>query len=277
LPRSSASASSITAWSSTEFRSIATGKAPGLNTRAVLRIAGLLLLFAVIAPIHIVTKLILRRSPWPQWFLGACAWVIGARVRLEGRKIRAHTLLVSNHVTWLDILVLGGATNCAFVSKAELGHPLIHWLADQNGTVYVKRSHRKGAKDQALAIAKALERDKPVVLFPEGTTGPGTHLLPFRSTLLEAANFAARDVVIRPVAMDYGPAAAAEIGWYIESGKDNVLRILGRKGTLPVTVRVLEPLDRAADRKQLTQEARERIAEGLGLTSHHHSPIGDDK
>ena len=236
---------------------------------------GLLLLFLVLAPIHVLTELVLRRSPWPQWFLAACAWVLGARVRLKGRKIRPHTLLVSNHTSWLDILVIGGATNCAFVSKDELGHPLIHWLADQNATVYVKRTHRKGAKDQAIAIAKALERDKPVVLFPEGTTGPGAHLLPFRSTLLEAANFAAKDVVIRPVVMDYGRAAAAEIGWYEESGKDNVLRILGRKGTLPVTVRVLEPLDRSGDRKQLTHEARERIAERLGLTSHHHSPIGD--
>src|SRR5690348_10744024 len=205
-PRSSASASSITAWSSTESRSIATGKAPCLNGRAVLRIAVLLLLFVVIAPIHILTKLVLRRSPWPRWFLAACAWVIGARVRLEGRKIRRHTLLVSNHVSWHDILVIGGATDCAFVSKDQLGHSLIHWLADQNATVYVKRTHRKGAKDQATAIAAALERDKPVALFPEGTTGPGSHLLPFRSTLLEAANFAAKDVGIRPVAIDYGNA-----------------------------------------------------------------------
>jgi len=112
---------------------------------------GLLLLFLVLAPIHVLTKLVLRRSPWPQWFLAACAWVIGARVRLKGRKIRPHTLLVSNHTSWLDILVIGGATNCAFVSKDELGHPLIHWLADQNATVYIKRTHRKGAKVQAVA------------------------------------------------------------------------------------------------------------------------------
>jgi len=194
-------------------------------------------------------------------------------VRREGAEIAPHTLLVSNHVTWLDILVLGGSTNCAFVSKAELGHPFIHWLADQNGTVYVERAERKGAKDQAIAIAKALERDKPVVLFPEGTTGPGTHLLPFRSTLLEAANYAAKDVAVRPVVMDYGPTAA-EIGWWIESGKDNVLRLLARKGTLPVTVRVLQPLDRAGDRKQLTAEACEAIASSLGFKSPAHSPIG---
>ena len=233
----------------------------------------MLLLFAVCGPLHVLTKLIFRRSPWPQWFLAEAAWIFGARVRLEGRRIAPHTLLVSNHVSWLDILVLGGATNCAFVSKDELGHPLIHWLADQNATVYVKRSHVKGAKDQAIAIAKALEGRKPVVLFPEGTTGPGTHLLPFRSTLLEAANFAAKDVAIRPVVMDYGDAAA-EIGWYEEPGKDNVLRLLGRKGTLPVTVRVLAALDRAGDRKQLTSEVRDAIAERLGLTSPAHSPIG---
>jgi 1-acyl-sn-glycerol-3-phosphate acyltransferase len=183
-------------------------------------------------------------------------------------------MLVSNHVTWLDILVLGGATGCTFVSKDQLGHPFIHWLADQNATVYVKRTHRKGAKDQAIAIAKALGGRKAVALFPEGTTGPGTHLLPFRSTLLEAANFAAKDVQIRPVVIDYG-AAMPEIAWWHEPGKNNVLRLLGRRGKLPVTVRVLEPLDRAGDRKQLAHEAREQIAAALGFKLHGHSPIGE--
>ena len=182
-------------------------------------------------------------------------------------------MLIANHTSWLDIIVLGGATHCVFVSKAELGHPLIHWLADQNATVYVRRSHQRGAKDQAIAIAGALTRSQPVALFPEGTTGPGTHLLPFRSTLLEAANFAANDVAVRPVAIDYGPAAA-EVGWYEEPGKNNVLRLLARKGTLPVTVRVLAPLDRAASRKQLAHEAREAIAATLRFKSPTHSPIG---
>ena len=226
-----------------------------------------------LAPVHIATKAIAGRSPWPSRFLGAAAWIIGARVRVDGEPIRGHTLLVGNHVSWLDILILGGATRCAFVSKDELGHPFIHWLADQNATVYVKRSHAHGAKDQAHAIAAALEGEKPIALFPEGTTGPGTELLPFRSTLLEAANFAARNVAIRPVVLDYGPAAA-EVGWWHEPGKDNILRTLGRRGTLPVKVELLAPLDRAGDRKKLTQEARDAIARRLGLTSATHSPIG---
>jgi lyso-ornithine lipid O-acyltransferase len=230
-------------------------------------------LFLACAPIHIATRLVAGRSPWPPRFLGAAGWIIGARVRREGAAIAPHTLLIANHTSWLDILVIGGATGCKFVSKDTLGHPFIQWLADQNHTVYVKRSHVKGAKDQAIAIAKSLEGDQPVALFPEGTTGPGTHLLPFRSTLLEAANFAAKDVEIRPVVIDYGRQAAAEIGWWNEPGKDNVLRLLGRRGTLPVTVRILEPLDRSGNRKHLTEAARETIAKELGFKSGPHSPI----
>jgi 1-acyl-sn-glycerol-3-phosphate acyltransferase len=230
-------------------------------------------LFAVCAPLHILTKLLLGRSFWPPWFLATVGWLIGARVRVSGAPVRPHSLLIANHTSWLDILLLGGATGCAFVSKDQLGHPLIHWLADQNATVYVKRTHVKGAKDQAMAIAAALERDKPVALFPEGTTGPGTHLLPFRSTLLEAANFADRHVAIRPVAIDYG-TARAEVGWWEEAGGANVLRLLGRKGTLPVHIAILDPLDRAGDRKLLTVQAGDAIAQRLGLPSPRHSPIG---
>jgi len=232
-----------------------------------------LLLFGILGPVHILTKALFGRSPWPQRFLAGVAWIAGARARLDGQPIRGHTLLLSNHISWLDIVVLGGSTGCAFVAKAELGHPVIHWLADQNATVYVKRSHRKGTKDQALAVAQALEGEKPVTIFPEATTGPGSHLLPFRSALLEAANFAARDVSIRPVSLDYGDAAE-EIAWWHQPGMDNVMRLLSRPGTVGVTIHLLEPLERGGDRKQLAHAAREKIAQSLGLTSHSHSPIG---
>jgi 1-acyl-sn-glycerol-3-phosphate acyltransferase len=233
----------------------------------------LVLWFLVCAPIHLATRLITGRSPWPRRFLRTAARIVGVHAIVDGAPIRGHTLLVANHSSWLDILILAGSTNCAFVSKDELGHPLLHWLADQNDTVYVKRSHVKGARDQAVAVAAALEGAKPVAVFPEGTTGPGTHLLPFRSTLLEAANYAARDVQVRPVAIDYG-AASAEVGWWEEPGKNNVLRLLGRRGTLAVTVHLLDPLDRAGDRKQLAQQAREAIARRLGFKLSEHSPIG---
>lgn len=212
---------------------------------------------------HVATKALFGRSGWPRRFLSAAAWICGARVRLVGRPIEPHTLLVCNHTSWLDILVLGGATGCAFVSKHELGHSLIHWMADQGATLYVRRDHRRGAPDQAEAIAQRLaEPGPPLALFPEGTTNPGTHMLPFRSTLFSAVSPAPPDVVVRPVAIDYGKAAA-ELGWYQEPGKDNVLRTLGRTRAVPVTVRLLEPLPPMADRKALAHAAREAIADAL--------------
>jgi lyso-ornithine lipid O-acyltransferase len=232
------------------------------------RIAALFLLFAACAPIHIATKLVFGSSGWPPRFLAASAWICGARVQVTGKRLRPHTLLVCNHTSWLDIPILGGATGCAFVSKAELGHALVHWMADQGSTLYIRRSDRRGAAGQAQAIANTLRDPQPLALFPEGTTGPGTHRLPFRSTLFEAVAPAPPEVEVRPVAIDYG-AAAPEIGWYNEPGKQNVLRILGRTRTIPVIVRILDPLQPTGDRKVLANRAREAIDAALASSRPH--------
>ncbi|HUE78999.1 MAG TPA: lysophospholipid acyltransferase family protein [Sphingomicrobium sp.] len=234
--------------------------------RASLRVGGLLLLFLACLGPHLLEKALTGRSRWPRKFLAAAAWIIGARVRIVGEPVRPHSLLICNHVSWIDVLVVAGATGCRFVSKDELGHPLVHWMADQNDTLYVRRSHRRGSADQATAIAGALQRPQPLALFPEGTTGPGDDLLPFRSTLLAAVAPPPDAVEVRPVAIDYGPAAP-EIGWHGETGKDNVLRILARRGGLPVVVHLLPALERSADRKQLASAARARISEALAASS----------
>ena len=239
----------------------------------VLRVAALVGWFLICLPLHLLHKIGGGRSPWPRRFLRGGARALGLDIRVEGQPAGPHTLLLPNHVSWLDIIIVGGATGCAFVSKDDLGSPLVHWLADQNATVYVKRTNIAGAKDQAIALAKALDGDKPVTVYPEGTTSPGTHLLPFRSTLLEAANFAGKDVVLRPVVIDYG-SAAPDIAWCHEPVLQNLRRVLGRKGRLPVTLRLLDPLDRAGDRKQLAAAARIAIARGLGFPPDEASPIG---
>jgi 1-acyl-sn-glycerol-3-phosphate acyltransferase len=177
-------------------------------------------------------------------------------------------LLICNHTSWLDILVLAGATGCAFVSKDSLGHSLVHWMADQNDTIYVRRDHRRGAPHQAEAIARKLRDAQPLALFPEGTTGPGTHMLPFRSTLFAAVAPPPSGVKVRPVAIDYGEAAAA-IGWHEETGKANVLRTLGRKRPIEVVVRLLEALPLTGDRKALSETARAAIADALSSSRGH--------
>jgi 1-acyl-sn-glycerol-3-phosphate acyltransferase len=236
---------------------------------AAARIAALILLFAFCVPVHMVTRLVFGWSDWPRRFLAAAAWICGARIRATGKRIRPHSLLVCNHTSWLDIPMLAGATGCAFVSKAKLGHSLVHWMADQNATLYVRRDHRRGSAAQARAIAEKLRDPQPLALFPEGTTGPGTHMLPFRSTLFEAVSPAPPRVEVRPVAIDYG-TSAPEFGWYDEPGKKNVLRILGRRRTVAVTIRILDPLEPMSDRKALAHAAREAIE--AALTSSRRPP-----
>ena len=229
---------------------------------AAARIAALVLLLVGCVPLHLASKGLSGQSRWPRRFLAAAAWLCGARVRVKGARLQPHTLLICNHVSWLDIPVIGGATGCRFVSKHELGHPLVHWMADQGNTLYVRRDHRRGAPHQAEAIARALNDPQPLALFPEATTGPGSHMLPFRSTLFSAVAPAPPAASVRPVAIDYGNAAC-EVGWYEEPGMSNVLRILGRRRAVPVTVRLLDPLPPTADRKALANAAREAIEEAL--------------
>ena len=100
-------------------------------------------LFAGYLLVHALWRLAGRRSPWPGRFLGAAARASGLRVRVEGTPLRRHALLLANHVSWLDVLVLGGASGARFVAKAEIeGWAGIGWLAGLNRTVYVARAER---------------------------------------------------------------------------------------------------------------------------------------
>ena len=204
------------------------------------------------------------RSRWPRRFLGGIAWIVGADVRTEGAPARHGELLIANHVSWMDIMVLAGATGCAFISKAEIrGHPFLRWVADQNRTIYVDRAERRQIHDQAQAVVGGLKRDQPLALFPEGTVGDGGTLLPFKPSLLSAVAPPPPGVTLRPVAIDYHGRAHV-LGWAPgEHGLDNALRILGRKGRLPVTVRLLAPLAPSPDRKIIARAAHDAVATAL--------------
>lgn len=236
---------------------------------AGLRITALGLLLAVCVVPHLIARLI-GRSPIPPLFLAAAARICGARVTTVGGRLAAHTLLIANHVSWLDILVLAGETRTRFVSKAEVrNHPLIRWLADQNATLYIERADRRAVQSQAAAVALALTDDRPLALFPEGTTGDGRTLLPFRPSLLAAVAPAPPNTHVRPVAIDYGAMRAA-LGWTDgESGKSNALRLLGRRGSFAVTVHLLPPLAPSDDRKLLAATAQTAIAAALASNDRH--------
>ncbi len=226
--------------------------------------AGLVGLFLAYVPPHLLSKWVLRRSAWPPRFLRHAGLIAGVRPRIEGAPLEPHTLVIANHTSWLDILLLGGWAGTAFVSKAELkATPLLGWIADQNRTLYIDRAARRHSHGQVRQITKALEHHQPLAVFPEGTTGDGRHLLPFRTTLLEAAAPPPPGVSVRPVAVDYGDHADA-VGWHSgERGMTNFRRVLGHRGTMAVTIRLLDALPPDQDRKALARHARQSIAAAL--------------
>jgi 1-acyl-sn-glycerol-3-phosphate acyltransferase len=97
-------------------------------------------------------------------------------------------LLVSNHLSYLDVLVLGALTPATFVAKREVKHwPVFGWFAALAGTVFVNRERRIQTGQAAKAIEAVLDRGQLIVLFPEGTSSDGTAVLPFKSSLLGPA------------------------------------------------------------------------------------------
>jgi 1-acyl-sn-glycerol-3-phosphate acyltransferase len=241
-----------------------------ITWRTVVRLVLMVLTLLFLIVPHLVYRAVGRPSPMVMAFLNAAGWIAGLRIRTTGTRLRRDVLFVSNHVSWLDILALGGAARSAFVSKAEVGTtPLVGWLADQNHTVYVQREARREIHSQANDLRNALARGRPVTLFPEGTTGPGDGLLPFRPSLLQAVIPTPPRLRVQPVFLDYG-AEANEIAWLDpESGLDNFKRLLARKRPVHLTIHYLEPLPDAVegDRKLLAEAARTAIANQIARSS----------
>ncbi len=233
--------------------------------RLILRSLAIVAALLVCLPLHYLWRLLRRPSPWPRRFLGLVARAAGMRVRVLGAPLERDVLFLANHLSWLDILVLAGASGTAFVAKAEVAAiPVVGWLARLNDTVFVARAERTAVRGQADSLRTALASGQPVALFPEGTTEGGPGVLPFRASLLAALFPPLPGVKVQPVALDYG-AAAHDLAWIgDEPGLANVRKVLTRPGTTPVSVHFLAPVDPASgDRKALALAARGEIVEAL--------------
>jgi 1-acyl-sn-glycerol-3-phosphate acyltransferase len=236
------------------------------SLRLAFRVVWIVGLFLLCVPLHYLWKLFGSPSPWPRWFLGRVGRAAGMRVRVVGQALERDVLFLANHLSWLDILIVAGASGAAFVAKQEVAEvPVVGWLAGLNSTVFVARSERRGVRDQADALRAALATGQPVALFPEGTTDGGPDILPFRASLLASLFPPLPGVRVQPIALDYG-AAAHDLSWIgDETGLANVRKVLTRPGTTLVTLHFLAPVDPGnGDRKTLAAAARAEIVEALG-------------
>ena len=233
--------------------------------RESVRWLGIALGFLVLVPLHVIVSLLGQRELVPPLFLASMGRIAGLRVRCEGAPCTG-ALLLANHVSWLDILALAGASRAIFVAHSGLTvHGGLKWLCDQNHTVFITR-HQRGSVTGQVEQVRAALGERPLAIFPEGTTNDGSALLPFKSSLLSAVEPLADTVPIQPVAIDY--ADAREIAWFgDEPGMTNVRRILARSGRVELTIRFLEPLagEALANRKAMTAAAQAAIAQALRL------------
>lgn len=143
-----------------------------------------------------------REAEVQAWATGLLR-VLGIELRVEGHPAPlGPMLLVSNHLSWLDILVMHAARYCRFVSKSDVRHwPLVGPLATGAGTLYIEREKRRDAMRVVHHMADSLRAGEIVAVFPEGTTGDGSVVLPFHANLIQAAISAGAPV--QPVALRF--------------------------------------------------------------------------
>ena len=237
--------------------------------RFTLRLLAIIALLMVMVPAHYLYRVFAYGSPFPMWFLRYAARIVGARVKTVGTPLRRDVFFISNHISWIDILALAGASGTAFVAKQELSEvPVISWLCRLNRTVFVKRENRMGVAEQINALKEALQDNWSVTVFPEGTVTDGQSLLPFKSSMLSVLEPPPPGVMVQPVMLDYG-VVAEEIGWVgLETGVNNAKRIMARKGTFRLTIHFLEPIspEDHRGRKAIAAKARVEIEEALVAT-----------
>lgn len=156
-----------------------------------------------------------RRALWLQ---SACRGVIaslGIHFRVQGH-VPSRGLVVSNHLSYLDILIYSSAMPCVFVSKIEVNQwPYFGRAARAGGTLFIDRSSRASAAAVATQMVDRLRHQVPVLVFPEGTSTDGTQVLKFHSTLFQPAVVAAAPVT--PAAVRYiieGGVPESELCWF---------------------------------------------------------------
>lgn len=228
-----------------------------------------------LALLRVVTRGDIRRrvrnalfSNWSRLML----WLLGGSTVVHGARPAAPFFLASNHLGYLDILVLAQVAPAVFVSKAEVRHwPVIGWLTRLADTLYIRRERKSDIPRANAAIAAAIAGGDSVALFPEGTSSESDFALPVRPPLLAVA--AEYGIPVTPAAVhfetrDGDPHAHQAICYYGDMVfADHVWRLLHLKG-FTVTLRFGQANVHAADRKALAR----RVEAEIHALQRHNAP-----
>jgi 1-acyl-sn-glycerol-3-phosphate acyltransferase len=245
------------------------------HARRVIRILLYLVLTLPLMPVQAL--LLLLGSPLarrlPRLYHRASVWLLGFRIKISGaRSPVAPTLFVANHVSFVDIEVLGAVIEGCFISKAEVARwPFFGWLAKLQRTVFVDRRVRSTA-EQRDSIRDRLDHDDNLILFPEGTTGDGNRVLPFKSALFSVADYRGPHgpLTVQPISIAYVRLDGIPLGrfyrpffaWYGDMEFAPHLWTMLGLGTVTVEVAFHPPVTLAAfgSRKALAEHCYRVVA-----------------
>ncbi|HUV32539.1 MAG TPA: lysophospholipid acyltransferase family protein, partial [Devosiaceae bacterium] len=233
-------------------------------------------------PVQIVI-VVLRLPGWhilPRGFHWLLCRLLSLRLTVIGRPYaKAPTLLLCNHISWMDIPAIGSIAPLVFVSKSDVRRwPLVGPMAALQKTIFVDRRRRTDSARTSSEMAARLAGGSAVLLFAEGTSGMGTHVLPFRSALVGAvqgamASSGATEMVIQPVTIAYthihglplGRTDRSLVAWVGDMGVGDNLRDILTSGTKSVTVMFGEPVvvTPTTNRKVVTRFAEIKVREML--------------
>ena len=227
--------------------------------------------FSTVTPLLILLQWLLNRLGLPGWsviaknYYRVLCTLLRIQVHVQGTPVRNRAVLyVCNHVSWIDILVIGSLTPVAFVAKREVADwPLIGITARLQRTVFVDRMRRHKTGDAIAEIVRRLADGIPVVLFAEGTSSDGNRVLPFRSALIGAIKELGDPAQIQPMAICYTKQRGMPmnrrhrplVAWYGDLEFLPHIRDFIAHGVIDVVVSYGEPLTAkpGADRKAISK------------------------
>jgi len=198
-----------------------------------------------------------------RWLQGVCQHalrVFRVDLRVTG-PIPSNGLLVCNHLSYLDILVLGATTPCVFVSRCEVRRwPVFGWFASLAGTLFLRREKRSDVARMTREMRSVLDEGELLVLFPEGTSSDGSEVLPFKSSLLEPATRHphALSAGFIQYGLSDGDVAEEVCYWKDMTLLPHLLNLFGKR-SLTARLRFSELRQARGDRKQLARQLHSEV------------------
>jgi lyso-ornithine lipid O-acyltransferase len=210
-----------------------------------------------------------RYEPLRNFFMTLWAntilFILNIHVQVTGQPPKAPFFLISNHLSYIDILPLYQNLDCTFVAKKEVEFwPLIGYMARTMGVIFIDRTRKVDVGRVNRIISNSLNDNQGIVLFPEGTTSAGERVLPFKASLLEhpaSIKFDVHYATISYQTSDRDPPASESVCWWGGiSFPAHIIRLVKNR-RIDCQIIFGDQTISNPDRKQLADELHEKVSQ----------------